>query len=435
MKFTKKILLIIILTMYLLIQMPNVYAASATISVKSSSKTVVVGNTFKVTVTVSSSKSLFGWQFDIKYDTSKLSLVSSTLEGNTSSVGWFDKEGNKTKTYTLTFKAKKAGSAKIYATNSLVYDFDDEQMTTTDGSTTVNIITQEELEASYSKDNYLKSLTVDGYELTPNFDKNTTEYSLELENKVREIKVSAKANDSKAEVDGTGKYTLSEGANKIAVSVTAENGNVRNYVINVIVKELNPINVTVNDKNYTVVRKAKEIEAPSTFSTTTTMINGEEVPAFESGITGYTLVALKDESGNIEFFIYEDGEYTLYEERAFTGITLYMIKPNESDIPEGYELTNMSISGVPTDAYKSEDSRYPLLYGVNVQTGETNWYSYDEEEITLQRYDSSNIKAIEVDDSKYLILIGALGGTCFILLMFLLLLNSKLRKSTIKKIA
>lgn len=435
MKFIKKILLVIILTMYLLIQMPNVYAASATISVKSSSKTVVVGNTFKVTVTVSSSKSLFGWQFDIKYDTSKLSLVSSTLEGNTSSVGWFDKEGNKTKTYTLTFKAKQSGSAKIYVTNSLVYDFDDEQMSTTDGSATVNIITQEELEASYSKDNYLSSLTVDGYELTPSFDKNTTEYSLELENKVREIKVSAKANDSKAEVDGTGKYTLSEGANKITVSVTAENGNVRNYIINVVVKELNPINVTVNDKNYTVVRKVQDIETPTTFSTTTTMINGEEVPAFESGITGYTLVALKDETGNIEFFIYEDGEYTLYEERAFAGITLYMIKPDEADIPEGYELTNMSISGLETDAYKSEDSKYPLLYGVNVETGKTNWYSYDEEEMTLQRYDSGNVKEVEIDDSKYLMLIGVLGVTSFILLIFLLLLNSKVRKCTIKKIA
>ena len=435
MKILKNVLLVMIISIYLVSQISNVYAANATISVKSSSKTVVVGNTFKVTITLSSTTSLFGWQFDVKYDTSKLSLVSSTLEGNTSSVGWFDKEGNKSKTYTLTFKAKKSGSAKIYVTNSLVSDFDENQMNTTDGSTTVNIITQAELEASYSKDNYLSSLSVSNYDLTPAFDKKTTEYSLELENNVREIKVSAKANDSKAEVEGTGKHSLSEGQNKIKISVTAENGNVRNYMINVLVRELNPINVSVDGKNYTVVRKNSEVEPPTTFSTTTTVIDGEEVPAFKSEITGYLLVALKDDNGEIKYFIYEDGNYTLYEERVFNSTTLYIIEPDDKDIPEGYELTNMSISGIPTDAYKSEDNEYPLLYGVNVQTGKTNWYSYDAEEMTLQRYISPSIKEIEIDNTKYFIVIGLLGGTSLLLLVVLLLLNTKLRKYKIKKIA
>ena len=147
------------------------------------------------------------------------------------------------------------------------------------------------------------------------------------------------------------------------------------------------------------------------------------------------MVALKDLDGNIKFFIYEDGEYKLYEERTFSGIILYMIEPTNQEIPEGYDLVNMSISGVPTNAYKSEDSTYPLLYGINVQTGETNWYSYDEEEMTLQRYDSANIKQVEVDNTKYLIMIGVLGVISLMFLIVLLLLNAKVRKYTIKKIA
>ena len=194
-------------------------------------------------------------------------------------------------------------------------------------------------------------------------------------------------------------------------------------------------NVTVDGNDYTVVRKSSEVTPPITFSSTTVVIEGEEVPAFESEITGYLLVALKDANGDIKFYIYEDDKYTLYEERVFNSTTLYMIKPEDKDIPEGYELTNMSISGIPTDAYKSEDSKYPLLYGVNVQTGKTNWYSYDEEEMTLQRYINPSVKEVEVDDTKYLIVIGVLGGTSLLLLIVLLLLNAKLRKHTIKKVA
>ena len=36
-------------------------------------------------------------------------------------------------------------------------------------------MTQEELEASYSKDNDLKSLSVEGFEISPEFDKDVTE--------------------------------------------------------------------------------------------------------------------------------------------------------------------------------------------------------------------------------------------------------------------
>lgn len=434
MKKLKSILFIMMVCLLSIVCSNNVYAASSDISVKSSSKTAVVGNTIKVTITVSSSKALGSWEFDVKYDSSKLTLVSSTLEGSTTSVGYVSNSNTKSKTYTMTFKAKKSGSAKIYIDNSLVFGYDENKLSSSEGSVTVNVITQAELEASYSSDNYLKSLTVSGYDLTPKFDKGTLTYSLELENDVREIKVSAKANDSKADVDGTGKHSLSEGENKITIRVTAENGNVRNYVINALVKELNPINVTVDGKDYTVLRKAEGLEIPSTFTSTTTTIEGEEVPAFESSITGYLLVALKDENGDISFFIYDDETYTLYEERIFTGITLYIVEPDQTNIPDGYQLTDMSISGVPTKAYKSEDSTYPLLYGINVQTGKANWYTYDENEMTLQRFVSLNVKEVEVDNTKYLMAIGVLGGTSILLLIFLIFLNIKTRKYTSKKI-
>ena len=72
MKIFRRILLVMTIFLSSLIFVNEVYAASASFSVSSSSRSVIVGNTFKVTITLSSSSSLGSWEFDVKYDTSKL---------------------------------------------------------------------------------------------------------------------------------------------------------------------------------------------------------------------------------------------------------------------------------------------------------------------------------------------------------------------------
>lgn len=416
-----------------LIPVENVNAASATIAVKGS-KTVVVGNTVKVTITLSSASALGSWEFDLKYDTSKLTLVSSTLESSTRSTNVMTNSKTKSKTYTLTFRAKAKGNAKISIANSLVFGWDETKMSTTNGSLTVNIISQKDLEDSYSSNNYLKSLSVDGYELNPKFNKNTLEYNLELENNIESIVVKASKEDSKASISGTGVHKLTEGDNKITVSVMAENGNVRNYVINATVKELNPISIKIGDDEYTVVRKTEELDIPSTFIETTTLIEGEEVPAFESTISGYQLIALKNKDGIINFYINEgNNKYSLYKEINFNGIVLYPIEPLKNSIPEGFLKTNpLQINDIEVIAYQSEEYIYPIIYGMNIETGKKGWYSFDEEEKSLQRYKEIEISKDEVAD-KYLILIGLLSMTLLITLIFITILNRKYIKIKIKK--
>lgn len=84
--------------------------------------------------------------------------------------------------------------------------------------------------------NWLKTLTVSGYTLTPNFSVNDaegTEYTLDVASSVKSVKIAAKAVSSLATVKGTGTKTLSSGTNKFTISVTAENGDVRKYVIKI----------------------------------------------------------------------------------------------------------------------------------------------------------------------------------------------------------
>ncbi len=85
-----------------------------------------------------------------------------------------------------------------------------------------------------SKNNNVKGLSVKGYELK-NAGNNT--YELTVNNNVTNITINGEAEDSKAKISGTGNKELAVGKNKFTVTVTAESGAKKNYVINVTRKD------------------------------------------------------------------------------------------------------------------------------------------------------------------------------------------------------
>ncbi|MCM1053645.1 MAG: cadherin-like beta sandwich domain-containing protein [Ruminococcus sp.] len=110
------------------------------------------------------------------------------------------------------------------------------KVTAEDGTTKdyiVNITREKAPETPKSTDNTLKSLGVENYEISPNFDKNTTDYSISVPSDVNDIKVNATANDSKAKVEITGNTGLKTGENTVTVKVTAEDGSTKVYNIKV----------------------------------------------------------------------------------------------------------------------------------------------------------------------------------------------------------
>ena len=90
---------------------------------------------------------------------------------------------------------------------------------------------EEEPEQSNNKD--LKSLTVEGYMLTPEFSNDVTDYSLTINDDVDSIEITAEPVDENAEVEIIGNSNLLIGDNTIQVKVTAEDGTIRTYRINV----------------------------------------------------------------------------------------------------------------------------------------------------------------------------------------------------------
>ena len=417
-----KVLLVGLLASFILPIMVN--AASANISIKTSGQ-AVVGNTITATVNLSSGTAMGSWQYVISYDSSKLQLVS----GQTSVADYTSTAaGVKSKSYTLKFKILKSGSASINVGSYLIYAIDDSQMSVSASNASVKAMTQAELEATYSKNNNLKSLGVEGYELSPAFDKNTLEYTATVPSTVDKINITASKEDGTASIDGAGEKEVKEGANPFEITVTAQNGSTKTYKIVVTVEDINPIEVKIGSKTYNVVKRADNIETkPKGFEETTITINEVEVPAFKSETLGLTLVGIKDEEGKVKLAIYNDGKYSLYEEMNSNNITIYLLDLKEL---KGFKKTTVEINGTEVEAYKLSND-FVIVYGKNVETGDESFYVYDTKEKTFQRYNDEQIKKLEKQMKTYMYVIYAFGGT--IILIFICFIISCIAKSKRKK--
>ena len=408
--------------------MINVSASSGKISISSSS-TVVVGNTVTVTVTLSSSTALGAWEFNIDYDSSYLRLTSSTSEnGGTYFVNYGD---GKTKTYTLKFKALKSGTTNITVGSYDIYDWNEESMSISKSNKKLTLMTQEELEASYSKDNNLKGLTVkvgeESYDLDPVFDKDTLEYKVTVPTGTTTVQIEALKNDSTATVNGDGDIEVTEGLNTIPIVVTAQNGDEKTYTLIVNVEDQNPINVTIDGKNYTVVKSKTLLTAPVTFTESTVKINDFDIPAFVNDSLGYTLVGLKDEDGKISLYRYHDENYTLYTELNSKS---YILVPVDFSKELDYIKTTADINGVKRDVYKySEDSDFVIINAINLEDGKENLYLYDPSSGAAILFDESFIQDTNKTIENYTYVIIAFAGALFLMLILIFgLLHSTKKK-------
>lgn len=423
-----KVLLIVLLSLIIFPQVAHASSGKITIS---STSTIVVGNKVTVTVKLSAGAS---WEMNLNYDKEYLQLVSGGGEaGGTKCVN--TSTGKPNRTYTFTFKTLKKGSTTIKIGSYYIVDDNFNTMDINAGTKTIKIITQEELEASYSKDNNLKSLTVEGYELDKEFNKDTLDYVINVPEGTTSIKVNATPNDSKSSVTGDGEISVSEGTNSLKIVVRAENGSEKTYNLTVNVIDENPINVSIDGLNYTVIKLRSNYECPNLYSESEVSINDVNIPACTNKQIGYTLVGLKREDGKVEHFRYIDGNYVKYNE--IIGQSIVLINEEYNDSVKGLMETEVVIDDITYKAFKfSDSSNYYVIYGINILTGEKGLYVYDSINKTFSGYDTEYIDYLTNQNQTYLYVIVAFGCGLFlsIICMFMLNSNKKKLKKKVKEI-
>ena len=432
-KLYKKILTgAFILLFAFIFKIDNVSAASCRRGVSAPSS-VVVGQSFKVTVTVAGSASIGSWEYTLSYDSSKVRLNSGTLH-----VVDYGNGSKSSSSYSYSFTALQSGSATFKPVNASVLDYaSTNECLSSTGSASVSMKSQSEIEASYSRNNNLSSLSVEGADLSPSFNKNITEYQATLPVDTTKAKIIAIAQDSKASITGAGEVDVVDGTNKIEIIVTAEHGEKKKYVINLTVQELDPVKVKVDGKTYTVVRKKGQVEnIPVGFTETTIKIGDQDVCAYQSEIAKILLVALKDNEGNIKLFIYDKNKnsYTSFMEAKGGEVNLLILNNEKIKTPLDFVKTSFKINDLKIEGYKyryDKNDNYYLVYAKNLETGDEGFYLYDKKNSTFSRYykELSDIKDMH---TKYVFYVAAALALIFVLIIIFKLLGKF--KSNDKKI-
>lgn len=408
----KKTFALVAIFFLFILESPVVFASGLGIS--ASSRTVTTGGSVTVTVNASG---LIG----------RFSVTSSNgnvLSGGTSSE-WIE-DGS----HSFRFTAKSTGSATI-TVNCLDVSTTSGENYTGSRSVTINVVAPRKK----SNNNYLSGLSVEGHSITPEFSKDTSEYSLEVPAETEKIQINASKEDSYASVDGAGEKEVSEGDNRFEIKVTSETGRERVYVLNVNVKDNNPISVEINKQKYTVVKKASSLQKPELFEEKKVTIDGIEVPGFYNETAKMTLIGIRNEKGVISFAIYNEKEKTYAKYQPITSANITIISLPTAENFKEYSKVTAQIGEEEYEGYQiNSKSNFIYFYGLRADTGKSAWYVYDKNEKTLQLYQEEEAKKIEEEYEKKIqenkVVIAILGGTSILLLIILLIVT---RKSSTKE--
>ena len=203
--------------------------------------------------------------------------------------------------------------------------------------------TKVEVPANKNPNSYLKSIKVNDKELD-GFAYDKLNYSMEADAGVDSIKIEATSINNKASIEGLGTVKLENGDNKITIKVTAENGNVTNYVL------------VVNKKE-----KEENIDVPEDNTITNIVIDNTDL-VFDKDTLKYDIeTSFESSKLSIKYYIGNDintKEIDLIVGKNIVNIGKYTINITRNDIAIGTALNNSGI--------KYNDS---YVYGISLNTG------------------------------------------------------------------
>ena len=354
MKNIKRIIssIIILILVILSINAPEVKAAS--VSFSASSSEVTVGTT----VTLTASANAGAWNLKITGNGVNQALVGQTDTMGNKSVSTsasftpsepgtytftlsgditdFDTEvtENVSKTVSIKVNAKQTsnenqGGSSSSGNNSGSQDRPNESNVPTE-------TTKPKTETEKSSNNYLSGITLSTGTLSPEFYRETFEYTVEFDDIVNlyeltEMEITAQAEDSRASIQGAGTVTLNEGENSFSINVTAENGAVRTYTIKV--------NKPASVEQSSLRLKTLILNGINTNGEYQTIDFTLEPEVFEYNLTvpnNISSISINPTTENEDIIIETNGETTLKE--GGNKIVIILTSPSDETITTTYTL-------------------------------------------------------------------------------------------------
>ncbi len=423
-KLTKTLMMLLILFTLVILSSVKLMAADFNASV--SSAEVTQGETVTITLSFSSDVTIGMYDLSLEYDANILEYVKGADGGGGGSLRIYeDTIYTKSQSRTIEFKAKGVGSTelKIIQLGDVIdLDTADLNVKASSGKVTVKA------PVTASSNNNLSGLVVsevydDGTSkvvtLSPEFSSGETTYNLHVPHNVARLALSATTEDAKATtaVSGT---RMDEGDNSTTVTVTAENGSVKKYIIYT-KKDAAPQeeptpeppadesrNITFEGKTYVITDITEGVTLPEGFETSSMAYNGNDIVIATDLGKVLKLVYLKDEGGNAKFAIYNDTEGFLPFVTYEISQRQYILLDVENNFYEGenaainsskISLDIININGYDVEVFTviGKEGLY-IVRGMNWNS-EINYYFYDKNDGSMLKYFSIGNDE-SVDDGK-----------------------------------
>ncbi len=397
----------------ILVILSNVKVMAADINVSMTSAEATQGKTVSITVSLSSDVTIGAYDISIEYDANVLEYSSGADGGGGGSVRIISEIVDaKSDSRTIEFKAIGVGSTNLNIVNTGgIVDINDADLNlkATSGKVTVNA------PVTASSNNNLSGLVVsEVYEdgtsnvvtLSPAFSSGETTYNLHVGHNVARLALSATTEDAKATtaVSGT---RMDEGDNSTTVTVTAENGAVKKYIIYT-KKDVAPQeettpeppadesrNITFEGKAYVITDITDDVKLPEGFEVSAMVYNGKDIVIATDLGKVMKLVYLKDADGNAKFAIYSDAQGFLPFVTYGINQRQYIMLDVENNFYEG-ENSAINSSKISIDIIDFNGNDIEVfsvigkegLYIVRAMNwnSEINYYFYDKNDGSMLKY-------------------------------------------------
>ena len=253
-----------------------------------------------------------------------------------------------------------------------------------------------------SKDATLAFLSLNGVDISPDFNPNITDYSATVERSVTEVQVTATPNNMFASVIIDNNKNLQIGMNVISIDVTAQDGETKmHYTIHITRKEsFAPSNATLVDaagKTYTFLDFPETVTVPEGFVQTMRVINGYSVQTYaRDGVTS-VLLYLFDGTNSPAFYFYNpiektvtpyDPENTIIRTSKILRITAL---PEGVQVPAGFVAATYDTGRIVLKGYVDKNSNF-ISFMID-ENGAGDFYLYNPETGSFQIYRPADRRA------------------------------------------
>ncbi len=396
-----------------------VSAASGSVSFVASASSVTVGNSVKLTITYTSS-SVGAGKGTIGYDTNLFQCTEvegTSLDNRDSAAGVlnfaFAQTSRKNSHKVIcTFKSKKTGTGTFTLSSEGLATLDEEEIFVENEAKPLTVKVENPAASSNAN---LASLKPSSGTLTPKFNANTLNYTVEVPYTTTSLLLSAVPADKDAKVtDISGNNTLAVGKNTRVVTVTAPSGVIKRYTVVItraadqgssgetsttVPPQGDPLEVTVGEESMQVSDTQPDTTLPLGYGWDSVTLNGTVVAAAKNADNGTVLLWLTPAAGGEgAFYLYDEtsGQFTQFRPLTVDS-RLYILLPMPAgqETPAGTAAGTCSVGGQETDAFLYEDtalSDYAIVY-VTAPDGRTGLYVYDRTDDSFQRYHTVTVAA------------------------------------------